>query len=166
MSKCGRCHGRGYIQRIRGIGHDECPACAGTGVKVQKSSLGSRSFSIPGPHGNCIVCGDPATEWHHVVSVQRIKRFVSEGKQQAALTDKRNLIPVDRACHEKIERALLELEPHELHPDFLAFVFGYDLKSALPRYLACGTAATTQSPSSQGLAVVRTLRPSREVPPR
>jgi RecJ-like exonuclease len=160
MTRCGRCYGRGYIQRIRGVGHDDCPVCKGTGVKAQTSSLGRGKARLLSPSGTCLICGNAALDWHHVCPQSRIQRFVLDAERKAALEDRRNLIPVCRDCHERIERAVLHVEPHQLPVGFWDFIQQYDLFVALPRHLACG-AAVDSNPGTVGSS---TLRPSREVP--
>lgn len=137
MSRCGRCHGRGWVHPIRGIGQRDCPVCKGSGVKVQESSLGRNSASLPPlPVGaTCRVCGDPAAHRHHIVPVQRINRFVPGEIVGAAKVDARNLIPVCPDCHHAIEMDRIHLEPHELPDDFWGFVRDFELECALPRYM-------------------------------
>jgi hypothetical protein len=109
---------------------------AGTGVKVQKSSLGSKTVSVPLSGASCKVCGNPAVNAHHVCSQSRLKRYLPADEAREAQADIRNTTPLCFDCHEKVESGRLELAPHELHPGFLRFVEQYDLAAALPRYLS------------------------------
>ena len=134
MARCGRCKGRGYIRAIHGLDLEDCPACS-KGVKVQKASLGSKTVSVPVDGAACRVCGEPAVHSHHVISQNRLDRYVLEGERQRAKADRRNTVPLCYVCHDRVEAASLELAPHELHPGFSSFVSEYDLEAALPRYL-------------------------------
>lgn len=141
MNPCGRCKGRGRVKRTIGFGEFPCPDCKGTGIKARKSSLGSRTVSIKGPHGTCRFCGKPATQFHHVVAQNRLDRFLSPDLAQKAKADRRNGIPVDWACHDLIERDPTRVTQDKLHSGFWEFVAQYDLFAALPRHLqACGAA--------------------------
>jgi hypothetical protein len=133
---CGRCRGRGFVKPTIGFGDQNCPACKGTGVKVQKSSLGTRTVSVPLSGASCKVCGNPAVNSHHVISQSRLKRYLPANEAREAQADIRNTTPLCFDCHEKAESGRLELAPHELHPGFLRFVEQYDLAAALPRYLS------------------------------
>ena len=129
-TRCGRCRGRREIRDLHGLGRTPCPDCEGTGVKVAKSSLGKNTRSIALAVGaRCVICGEPATTVHHVVPQQRIKRLV-QGDLSRALTDRRNGVPVDEACHGPLDIPTLR-EGH-LHPGFWHFVVEYDLWQALP----------------------------------
>jgi hypothetical protein len=136
MSKiCGRCRGRREHKNPHGPGMVPCGDCNSTGVKVQKSSLGSKTVSVPLSGASCKVCGNPAVNAHHVVPQSRLKRYLLADEAREAQADIRNTTPLCFDCHEKVESCRLELAPHELHPGFLRFVEQYDLAAALPRYL-------------------------------
>lgn len=136
MTICGRCRGRGVVKPTIGFGDQTCPSCKGTGEKVQSASLGKGKARLLGPTGYCVQCGNAALDWHHVVPQSRIQRFVLDTERQAALQDRRNLIPVCRPCHDRIERAMLRVEPHQLPAGFWAFIREYSLEVAVPRHLA------------------------------
>jgi cytochrome c553 len=135
MTRCGRCKGRREIRKPRGLERIPCPACNGQGVKAPKSSLGSRTVSIPLMNGaSCKLCNEPAVQNHHVVSQSRLDRLPKEIRQQAK-ADPRNALALCYACHhdETNGRAVVELE--HLHPDFNRFLTEYGLEGALPRHL-------------------------------
>lgn len=136
MSVCGRCRGRRVVKPTRGFGDQVCPKCNGTGEKPVVVALGKGKARLVGPTGACRQCGNPALDWHHVVSQQRIQRLVTAAEQKAALEDRRNLVPLCRTCHARVERAMLRIEPHQLHWGFWGFVRDFDLGPAVPRYLA------------------------------
>lgn len=166
MSRCGRCKGKGWHHPIRGVGQMDCAECKGTGVRVQKSTLGSRTVSVPLPEGaRCIVCGSPAVSHHHVVPQQRLSRYLSPRDAQIAKADPRNVTPMCHQCHGKVENGSLELAPHEIPRGFRSFVAQFDLEAALPRYMTCGAAApeTSPSPSGEGTVAIREAQSSREV---
>lgn len=161
--RCGRCKGRGWVQPIRGVGQVDCPTCRGSGIKHRRNSLGSHSVSVPLNGARCAVCGDPAVHHHHVISQQRIDRFVPAEKAREAKHDHRNLTPLCFACHDRVESATLYLEAHELHPEFALFIIEYDLEAALPRYMACGAAAYPPGLGERlGTVVDRSVQPPRE----
>lgn len=136
MSRCGRCKGRGSIKSLRGFEMALCPDCDGRGVRTKRSTLGSRTVSVPVDGATCKVCGDaPAVASHHVIAQQRLNRYLTADLAQKAKADRRNTVPVCHRCHHGIESGALHLEAHELHPHFATFVFGYDLAAALPRYM-------------------------------
>ena len=137
--KCGKCRGRGYVQRIRGIGHDDCPKCKGHGVTQPKPMVG-RSGYVPLPSGaRCIVCGEFAVHNHHVAKRQRIDRLVKPTERaEQCKRDRRGVCPLCDRCHglaEQESREVLELTAGHLHPDFGGYVAEYDLYAALPRYM-------------------------------
>lgn len=138
MSRCGRCKGRGYVKELHGLGIQPCPGCE-QGVKKETASLGKGNARLTGPVGSCVVCGDPAIDWHHVIAQQRIKRFVLDTERKAALEDRRNLIAVCRRCHDRIEHAVIAVDPILLPNGFPSFVAQYDLQAALPRHLTEGS---------------------------
>lgn len=165
MSRCGRCHGRGHINPIRGIGQIDCPACKGHGVKLATSTLGSRTVSVPLPAGaRCKVCNEPAVANHHVVSQSRLKRFLLAGEVRDAQEDIRNVVPLCHRCHDRVESGALELAEHELHVGFWRFVAKYELIPALPRHLADACGAASFTASVRGRSVSRTPEPPRETP--
>lgn len=136
MSKCGRCHGRGWIHPIRGIGQRDCPVCKGDGErKAQLSVVAQPRPKLTNPAGPCASCGDPSLEWHHVVSVQRLRRLVLADELNDAIADPRNLVATCRPCHERIERAMLQLTVDQLPAQFWRFVAEYDLVAGVPRHL-------------------------------
>lgn len=133
---CAKCKGKGHHHPIRGIGEVECRSCKGTGIRVPKSSLGTKTVSVPVNGAWCKVCGDaPAVSSHHVVAQQRIRRVLPPDLARKAQADPRGTVPVCHRCHSKLEAAELELHPHELHPGFPDFIEQYDLFAVLPRYL-------------------------------
>lgn len=166
MSTCGRCRGRGYIKPTIGFGDLSCPGCKGTGVKVQKSSLGRGKVSIPLPPGAmCIVCGDrPAVQMHHICKQSRIDRIVPDELLRAAKSDPRNGVPACVHCHGGLDDESIQLEPRQVPRGFPAFVAQYDLETAMPRYMACGAAAPTTTSVCQETVVIREVQSSREVP--
>lgn len=137
MSRCGRCKGRGHINPIRGIGQVDCPDCKGSGEKVQRSSLGQNTFTIPLPgRVLCHFCWKkPATEQHHVVSQSRAKKTVPRDLWEECLTDPRDGIPSCRNCHDQAESDPQLVKPDMLHRRFFQWVDEWDLESALPRHL-------------------------------
>jgi hypothetical protein len=136
--KCGRCRGRRVIRELAGLGVRECPDCDGTGIRVQKASLGASTVTIPLPTGaRCKVCGELAIHQHHVVAQQRLNRYISDpDARRRAKADIRNAVPLCFECHHRVEVGSLPLEPSDLHPQFARFVRQYDLAAALPRHLA------------------------------
>jgi hypothetical protein len=111
-------------------------AAAGTGVKVQKSSLGSKTVSVPLSGASCKVCGNPAVHAHHVCSQSRLKRYLPADEAREAQADIRNTSRSVSTATKRWKADASSLAPHELHPGFLRFVEQYDLAAALPRYLS------------------------------
>lgn len=140
MSRCGRCKGRSYIKDLRGLGVQPCPDCV-KGIKKQKTTLGANKVSVSIDGASCRVCGEPAVHGHHVVPQERLDRYVLEGERQKAKADRRNIVPLCDLCHGRVHSDDLRLAPHELHPQFPAFVAELDLYAALPRHLKESQAA-------------------------
>lgn len=136
MSRCGRCHGRGWIRHIRGVGQRDCPVCKGTGERTAELRVVAQARpKLTNPSGPCACCGNPSLEFHHVVSVQRLRRLVLADELNDAIADPRNLVATCRPCHERIERAMLHLTVDQLPEHFWRFVAEYDLVGAVPRHL-------------------------------
>jgi hypothetical protein len=73
MSTCGRCRGRGFVKPTIGFGDQQCPACKGTGVKVQKSSLGKIQKT-------CEACGGAFTVYRYRSDTARYCSTVCSGQ--------------------------------------------------------------------------------------
>lgn len=150
MSRCGRCKGRGKVSDLRSIERLECPACEGTGIKQPKSGFKSRPGATNEEHdqrrlpiGPCVFCGKAGTERHHIVPVQRLRRWVKpvNGQQVRAIRDLRNQLDTCRPCHEAIENGTTRVEAESLPLDFDGFVEQYGVFGALPRHLQEAEAA-------------------------
>lgn len=136
--KCGRCKGRGYIQPIRGIGHEDCPVCKGTGEKPHaRHALGSNAVSLgTPPRGTiCAFCPRPAAVYHHVCPQNRIDNYLTGDGARSAKADKRNGVPICHPCHDQVEHDRLQVSREQLHPGFKDFLAEYGLGGAVPRHL-------------------------------
>jgi len=137
--RCGRCKGRRTVKILNGFDLIPCPDCGATGIKQPKQGLASRPGPEPGerriPIGPCVFCGQPGTERHHVIAVQRLRRYVPAEGLNRAIRDLRNQVDVDRPCHEAIENGRIRVEEEYLPLDFQGYVEEYDLFAALPRHL-------------------------------
>jgi len=126
------------------LGTIPCPDCNASGVPQPKSGFRSRPSATNDVHdqrrmplGRCFNCGEQATERHHVIPVQRLRRWVKpvDGRQVRAIRDLRNQLDVCRPCHEAVENGTIRIEASSLPLDFDGFVEQYGLAGALPRHL-------------------------------
>jgi hypothetical protein len=110
-----------------GFGDQTCPACAGTGVKVQKSSLGSKTVSVPlsgkgltaSPAQRrkvqgqcCVVCGVDS-------SIAPIDPMHVASRAQGGCDDPLCCVPGCRVCHSRYDTGDLDLLPF-LEPRYRA----------------------------------------------
>lgn len=111
------------------------------GYDLDKS--GAWHTHVTGPTGKknpCVVCGSRTNiEGHHVIAKQEIKRVARSGRwefdrEQDALWDVRNGIPLCDRCHQRHETAFKRVPRHLIPPAAVAFADELGVGYLIDRY--------------------------------
>lgn len=80
----------------------------------------------------CVMCGLPSVQDHHVVYVQELRRVRSEAPKTALREDDRNLVPVCLGCHAQHHNRAAPF-PLSILPDSV-FEFAREVLGVGPAY--------------------------------